>query len=49
MKNKFIDRIVNNIRFGQNLICLLRTQRKCNQTIRYSTFTFNKKINLREV
>ena len=25
IKNKFIDRIVNNIQFEQNLICILRT------------------------
>ena len=25
IKNKFIDQIVNNIQFEQNLICMLRT------------------------
>ena len=43
-KNKFIDRIVNNIRFEQNLTCVLRTWRTCNPTIRFSKFTSNKKI-----
>ena len=26
IKNKFIDQIVNNIQFKQNLICMLRAQ-----------------------
>ena len=43
-KNKFIDRIVNNIRFKWNLTCMLRTQKTYNSIIRFQNFTSNKKI-----
>ena len=34
-KNKFMDRIVNNIWLAQNLTCVLKTKRTCNPTIRF--------------
>ena len=39
---KFIDRIVN--KFEQKLICMLRTLRTWNSTIRFSKFTLKKEI-----
>ena len=42
-KNKFIERIVNSIRFEWNLTCIL-IQKICNLTIKFSKFISNKKI-----
>ena len=42
-KNKFIERIVNSIRFEWNLTCIL-IQRICNLTIKFLKFISNKKI-----
>ena len=43
IKNKFIDRIVGNIRFEWNLMCMLRTQRSWNLTIKILKFIPKKK------
>ena len=43
-KNKFIDRIVNNIRFEQNLIYMLRTYGTWNLMVEFSKFTLKKEI-----
>ena len=43
-KNKCINRIINNIQFEQNLTYMSRTYGTYNSTIRFSKFTFNKKI-----
>ena len=44
IKNKFIDQIVNNIQFKQNLICMLRAQGTWNSTVRFLKFTLKKEI-----
>ena len=44
IKNKFIDRIVNNIQFEQNLICMLGAKGTWNSTVRFSKFTPKKEI-----
>ena len=44
IQNKFINRIVNNIQFEQNLICMLRAQGTWNLTVRFSKFTPKKEI-----
>ena len=44
IKNKFIDRMVNNIQFERNSIYVIRTKKTYNPTIRFSKFTFNKEI-----
>ena len=47
-KNKFIDRIVNNIQFEWNFICILRTKGTQNSTVRFLKFT-PKKRDIQEV
>ena len=48
IKNKFNNRIVNNIRFEQKLTCVLRTKRTCNKIVKFSKFTsIKKKENLK--
>ena len=44
IKNNFIDRMVNNIRFERNLTRMLRAQRTRNLTVKFSKFIFNEKI-----
>ena len=39
-KNKFINRIVNDIQFEQNLTYILITLKACSIKVRFSTFIF---------
>ena len=48
IRNKLIDRIVNNIQFERNLICMLKTQGTWNLIVIFSKFTKKEKKEIYE-
>ena len=44
MKYEFIDQIINNIWSVTKLVCMLKTYRICNPTVRFSKYEFNNKL-----
>ena len=39
-----MDRMVNYIRLAWKLVCMLRTYKTCNSTVRFSKYEFNNKL-----